>query len=123
MRRRRRLLLARVGQTCAGRIDRLGELTVLPGEQDFFPASQLVAQLLIAARLTGLPLQGAALFLYFEDDVVDSREVLLRGFELELRSATARSVLGHARRFFDQLTPIGRPGAENHADLALLDDR
>ena len=52
-----------------------------------------------------------------------ARQVLLRGLELQLRGAPARLVLRHAGRFFDQLTPIGRPRAEDHPDLALLDDR
>ena len=41
---------------------------------------------------------------------------------LEVGGAPARLVLGDAGRFLDQLPPIGRPRAENQADLALLDD-
>src|SRR4051812_23360832 len=121
--RRHRFTLARFCQPRAGRLDRVGQLPVLPGKEDFLPPPQLVAQALIPLRLAGLALQGAALLLDLEDDVVDARQVLLRRLELELRGATPRLVLGHTGRFFDQLTPIGRPGAEDHADLALLDDR
>src|SRR5688572_31749531 len=35
----------------------------------------------------------------------------------------ARLVFRDARGLFDQLAAIGRPRAENHADLALLDNR
>ena len=87
---------------------------VLPREQHFLPAPQLVAQPLVAPRLRRLPLQRAALLLDFEDDVVDAREVLLRGFELQLRGAAPRLVLGDAGGFLDQLPPVGRPRAEDH---------
>ncbi|HEY4958520.1 MAG TPA: hypothetical protein VII31_11960, partial [Caldimonas sp.] len=120
---RDRLALPRVGQTRARRLDGFGQLPILPGEEDFFPAPQLVAQLLVAPRLAGLPLQRPALLLDLEDDVVDAREVEPRRLQLQLRRAPARLVLRHARRFFDQLPAIGRPRAEDHPDLALLDDR
>ena len=77
-------------------------------EQHLLPAPQLVAQPLVAARLRRLALQRAALLLHLEDDVVDAREVLLRGLELQLRRAAARLVLRDAGGFLDQLTPIGR---------------
>ena len=96
---------------------------VPPREQHLLPAPQLVAQPLVAPRLGRLTLQRAALLLHLEDDVVDAREVLLRGLELQLRGAPARLVLRDAGRFFDQLPAIGRPRAEDLADLALLDDR
>jgi len=123
VRGRERLALARVAQPCARGPDDVCELAILPREEDFFPAAQLVAQLLIPARLRRLPLQRAALLLHLEDDVVDAREILPGGFELQLRRAAARLVLGHAGRFLNQLTAIGRPRAQDHADLALLDDR
>ena len=122
-RRRHRLALARVGQPAARRLDRLGQLPILPREQHLFPAPQLVAQLLIAARLRRLALQRAALLLDLEHDVVDARQVLLRRLELQLRGAPARLVLRDAGGFLDQLAPIGRARAEDQADLALLDDR
>src|SRR5437868_9319456 len=121
--RRHRLAIARVGQARARRFDRLGQLTVLPREEDLFPASQLVAQLLVAARLRRLPLQRAALLLDLEDDVVDAREVQPRGLELQLRGAAPRLVFRDARRFLDQLAAIGRARAQDQPDLALLDDR
>ncbi len=91
-------------------------------ELHLLPAPQLFAQPLVAPRLRGLPLQRAALLLDLEDDVVDARQVLLRGLELQLRGAAAALVLRHAGRFLDQLAPIGRPRAQDLADLALLDD-
>jgi hypothetical protein len=59
-------------------------------EEHLLPASIFLAQPAIPSRLRRLPLQGAALFLDFEHDVVDAREVLLRGFELQFgrRAAT-----------------------------------
>src|SRR5581483_1170697 len=122
-RRGRRFSLAGVGQPGTRRLDRFRELTVPAGEEHLLPALQLVAQLLIPARFRGLPFERAALFFDFEDDVVDAGEVLLRRFELQLRLAAARLVLRDPRGFFDQLAAIGGPRAEDHADLALLDDR
>ena len=73
------------------------------------PSAALVAQPLVTPRLRGLPLQAAALLLDFEHDVVDAREVLLRGFELEFGGAAARLVFRDARGLFDQLPAIGGP--------------
>ena len=92
-------------------------------ELHLLPAPQLLAQPPVAPRLGRLPLQRAALLLDLEDDVVDAGQVLLRRLELQLRGAAAALVLRDAGRFLDQLPPIGRPRAENLADLALLDDR
>ena len=60
------------------------QLAIAPREQHLLPAPQLVAQPLVAPRLGCLALQRATLLLDLEDDVVDAREVLLRGFELQL---------------------------------------
>src|SRR6185295_3685740 len=122
-RRRDRLALAGVGQAGTRRLDRLGELTVLAGEQHLLPVPQLVAQPPVAPRLAGLPLQRAALLLDLENDVVDAGEVLLRRLELQFRGAAARLVLRDAGGLLDQLAAVGRPRAEDHPDLALLDDR
>ena len=46
----------------------------------------------------------------------------MRGLELQLGRAAPRLVLGDAGGFLDQLAPIGRARAEDHPDLALLDD-
>ena len=115
--------LARLRQTRAGSLDVCSQLAVPLREEDFLPAAQLVAQPLVPPRLRRLPLQRAPLLVQLEDDVVDTKQVLLRRLELQLGGAAARPVLGDARRLVDELTPIGRAGAENHADLALLDDR
>ena len=111
-----------LAQSRTRRLDGFGELPVLPREQHFLPAAQLIAQALIPPRLRRLASQRAALLLDFEDDVVDAREVLLRGFELQFGGAAARLVLRDARRLLDQSTPIGWTRTEDHPDLALLDD-
>src|SRR5207302_1888005 len=95
--RRHRLAFAGVGQAGAGRSDRFRELTIFPGEEHLLPPPQLVAQLLIAARLRRLPLQRAALLLDLEDDVVNTGQVLLRCLELELGGSTTRLILRDAR--------------------------
>ena len=114
---------ARIREPRPRRLDRLAEQPVALRELHLLPAPQLLAQPLVAPRLRRLPLQRAALLLDLEDDVVDAREVLLRRFELQLRGAAAALVLGDAGRLFDQLPPVGRPRAEDLADLPLLDDR
>ena len=122
-RRRHRLALARVGQASARRFDGLRQLAILPREQHLFPAPELVAQLLIPARLGRLPFQRAALLLDLEHDIVHARQVLPRRVELQFGGAAARLVLRDAGGFLDQLAPVGRPRAEDHADFPLLDDR
>ena len=113
----------RASESCArADCDRLGQLPILARQEDFLAAAQLVAKLLVALRLAGLPLQRPALLFDLEHDVVDAGQVLPRGFELELRRAAAGLVPGDAGRFFDQLAAIGRPRAQNEANLALLDD-
>ena len=120
--RGRRLSLTRLGQARPRRFNRLGELPILPRKQHFLASPQLVAQPLIAASLGGLPLERSALLLDLEDDVVDARQVLARGLELELGGAPPRLIPGDAGGFLDELTAIGRPRAEDQADLALFDD-
>src|SRR5438094_903423 len=107
-RRRDRLALARLGEPRPRRRDGFRELTILAREEHLLPALQLVAEPLIPPRLRRLPLQRAALLLDLEDDVVDPREVLLCRLQLQLSGAPPRFVLCDARRFFDQLPPIGR---------------
>ena len=86
-RRGRRLPLARLREPRARAFDGRGQLAVAAREEHLLPPPQLVPQALIAACLGSLPLQGAALLLDLEDDVVDAGEILLRGFELELGGA------------------------------------
>ena len=114
---------ARLLEPRLGRFDLARERVVLARELHLLPAAQLLAQPLVAPRARRLALQRAALLLDFEDDVVDARQVLLRGLELELGRAAARLVLRDARRFFDQRAPLGRPRRQDLPDLALLDDR
>ncbi len=118
-----RLALAPLREPCTGAVDRRRELAVSAREQHLLPAAELLAQPAIAARLRGLALQRAALLLDLEHDVVDAREVLLRGIELQLGGAAARLVLRDPRGLFDQLPAIGGTRTEDQANLALLDDR
>ena len=120
---RHRLTFPHLAQPCARALDRRGELAVASGEEHLLPAAQLVAQALIPARLRGLALQRAALLLHLEHDVVDAREVLLGGIELQLGGPAARLVLGDPGGFLDQLPAVGGTRAEDQPDLALLDDR
>ena len=118
-----RFPLARIGQLRPRRVDGRAERAIPQRELHLLPAPQLFAQAAIAPRLGRLALQRAALLLDLEDDVVDAGQVLLRRFELELGGAAAALVFRDAGGFLDQLPAIGRPGAQNLADLALLDDR
>jgi hypothetical protein len=117
-----RFAVARVGQTSACRLDRIGERAIAASEQHLLPSAHLVAQAGVAARLRGLTLQRAFLLLDFENDVIETRQIELGGLELQLCRAPARLVLGDPGGFFDQLATIGRPRTEDHSDLALLDD-
>ncbi len=117
-----RLALARVAEPRPRRLDDLRQLAILPREQHFLQPPKLVPELLVSTRLRRLPLERPALLVHLEDDVVDPGEVLLRRFELQLRGAPPGLVLRDAGRFLNQLTAIGRPRAEDQADLALLDD-
>ena len=116
------LALARVGQSGTRRLDGVREIAEPPRKQDLLPATQLVAQALVTPRLGRLALETAALLVDFKDDVVDAREILLGGFELQLGRPAPRLVFRDAGGFFDQHAPIGRPRGQNQPDLALLDD-
>ena len=121
-RRSGRLALARVVEPAPHRLDDLRQLAILPGEEHLFPATHFVAELPVPPRLGRLALQRAALLLDLEDDVVDAREVLLRGLELQLGGPPPRLVLRDARGFLDEHAPVGRARAQDQPDLALLDD-
>src|SRR5262249_31518965 len=123
VRRGCRLARPGAGERRPGRVDRLAEQAVTAGELHLLPAPQLFAQPLVAPRLRRLPLERAALLLHLENDVVDARQVLLRGLELQLRRAAPRLVFRHAGRFLDQLPAIRRTRAQDLADLPLLDHR
>ena len=118
-----RFALARLRQLRASRLDRAAERAIPLGELHLLPPPQLLPQAAIAAGLGRLTLQRAALLLDLEHDVVDPGEVLLRRLQLQLRRPPPALVLGHTRGLFDQLPPIGGPGAEDLADLPLLDHR
>src|SRR5262245_8951092 len=121
--RRRRFPLTRGGQTRARRFDSLRQLAVPPREQHLFPAPELVPRPFVSSRFRSLTLQRATLLLSFDDDVRTAGEGLLCGLQLQSGGTAARLVRRDAGGFFDQLTAIGRPRAENHPDLALLDNR
>ncbi len=123
MRLRRRLALSGDGEPPSGRFDRAGQVAIPSRKQNLFPAPVFFAQPSVASRLRGLSLQRATLLFDFEHDVVDARQVLLGGFELQFCGSPARAVLRDSSGFFDQLAPICRTRTENHPDLALLDDR
>ena len=120
--RGRRLPFARVRQACPQGFDSLCSLLITAGEQQLLPVTQLVAQPLVPARFRGLSLERAELLFELEDDVFQAREVLRRGLELELGCAAPRLVLGDAGGFLYELAPVRRSRAEDHPDLALLDD-
>jgi hypothetical protein len=119
----RRLAGARLREPRARRVNRPRQLAVAAGKEYLLPAPELFAQLPVSACLRGLPLERAPLLLDLEDDVIDPGEVLLRRLELHFGGATARLVFRDPRRLLDQLAPIRRPRAQDHADLALFDDR
>src|SRR3954447_15042571 len=104
VRGRRGLARARIGETGAQGLDRLAEHAIALRELHFLPPPQFLTQLPVTTGLCRLPLEGAALLLDFEDDVVDAREVLLRRFELQFRSTPAALVLGYAGGFLASLS-------------------
>ena len=118
----RRLALACPFEPAPHGLDDLGQLAVLPRKQHLLPPAHFVAELPVPSRLGRLALEGSALLLHLEHDVVDTREVQLCGFELQLSGAAPRLVLGDARRFLDEHATVGRSRAQNQSDLALLDD-
>ena len=123
MRLRRRLALSGDRESPSRRFDRAGQISIPSRKEHLFPAAVFFAQPAVASRLRSLSLQRAALLFDFEHDVVDARQVLLGGFELQFCRPSARAVLRDPGGFFDQLAPVCRTRAEDHADLALLDDR
>ena len=118
-----RFPIARIGQLRPRRVDGRAERSIPQRELHFLPSPQLFTQAAVAPRLGRLALQRAALLFDLEHDVVDAGQVLLRRFELELGGAAAALVFRDAGGFLDQLPSIGGPGAQNLANLALLDDR
>src|SRR6185436_9280218 len=99
------------------------ELQEAAAEQHALAPLHLFLHRTPAAGLGGLPFQALELLLDLVDDVVHAQQVLLRGFELELRLAPARAVLRDAGGLLDDRAPLGRLRREDLPDLALLDDR
>ncbi len=100
---------------------RLGiELARLAGEHLADDAAHLVANLGVAASLTGLALQRAELFFDFDDDVVDAREIDFRGFQLGFGQTFFGLELGDAGSFFDDGAALHGFGGEDQTDAALF---
>ena len=122
-RRCQNLALAAAGQASPHRLDPLGRFLIAAHEEQFLPVPQLVPEPFVPPRLGRLTFERAELFLQFENDVFEPRQVQLRGLELQLSRPPPRFVLRDPRGFFNQLAPVGGTRAEDHPDLALLDDR
>ncbi len=88
---------------------------------DLLVGPQLVAQLLVATGLRGLPLQRVDLAPHLDDDVVDAQQVGLGRLELQLGQPALVLVAGDARGVLDDQPPVLRLGVEDLVDLALLD--
>ena len=114
---------SRLVQPLGGGLDGVLEQAAPAREVHALPPPQLFAQPAIPACLGSLSLECAALLLHLEDDVVDARQVLLRGLELQLRRTAPGPVLGDTRRLLEQLPALGGPCAQDLADPPLLYDR
>ena len=123
MRRRNRLLPTARLQSFARRTERRRHASMATDEQDFFPTLQLVAQTAVAPGPCSLPLEHASLFVDFEDDVVDTGQVVLGRLQLELGGPPPCLVLGDSGGFLNQLPPVGGTRAQDEANLSLLDNR
>src|SRR4029077_19132305 len=73
----------------------------LTGEHYAKQRAHLLADLRIAARLRGLPLEGCELFFDFHKDIVDPREIDFRGLEFGFGEALLGFELGDSRGLFD----------------------
>src|SRR5215831_150242 len=122
MRRRRGLPGSRTLQLGIRGLDLAREMLVPPRKLHLPPAPEFFTKALVPPGSSRLALEGAALFLDFKDDVVDARQVLLRGHQLQFGRVLSRLVFRDARGFFNQGAPLGRSRRQNLTDLPLLDD-
>ena len=88
-------------------------------EQQRLGAPDLLAEPAIALRLARLLLQRLELRLDRRDDVVEPREIVLGGVELQLGLVAARMQPGGAGGLVEQKPPLGRLGVDQRADPAL----
>ena len=110
-------------QPLAQRVRLRAEVHEPPAVEDALDGLHLVAHGAIPARLAGLPLERLELLLHLVDDVVHAEQVLLGRLQLEGRLPPPGLVFRDPRRLLDERAPVGGLAGEDHADLALLDDR
>ena len=84
---------------------------------------ELVAVRDVALGLRRLALERGEVALDLGDDVADAQQVLLRELHLALGLLLPRLELGDAGGLLDEQAPVLGLGADDEADLALLDDR
>jgi hypothetical protein len=94
----------------------------LAGEHYAKQRAHLLADLRIAARFRGLPLEGCELFFDFHEDIVDPREIDFRGLKFGFGEALLGFELGDSRSFFDYGAAVGGLRAQNLSNAALFDD-
>src|SRR5690606_34568792 len=121
-RRGKHFLLTRGIEPGAGLLDCFAKRVVPAGRLHLFPRAQFLTQRAVTARPRSLALERVPLLLDLVDDVVDARQILLGGFELEFGRPPPGLVFRDAGRLLDEHAPFGRTRRENLPDLALLDD-
>ena len=77
----------------------------------------------VPLRLRGLALERGEAAVDLGDDVADAQQVLLRELHLLLGLLLPALELRDARRLLDEQPAVLRLGADDEADLSLLDDR
>ena len=110
-----------LGHGRLGRSQIVARLLPTAIEQCRLGLAQAPAQGAVARRLAGLALERLHLRFERRDDVLEAVEIGLRCAQPQLRLVTARVQAGNARRFLQQMPPLGRLGADELADLALAD--
>ena len=84
---------------------RLQEIELMAGQLGV-QVLQLMGKLLVATRLAGLALQRADLAFYFADQIGNSKQVLLRIFQLAKRFLFLRFEFCDPGRFFENHAPV-----------------
>ena len=92
-------------------------------KQQRLVAANLVAEAAVALRLTRLLLQGREPRRQGSGHVVEPREIVFGGGELEFGLASAGVKSGGAGGLFEQEPAFGRLGLDQRADASLTDDR
>ena len=98
----------------------LGELA---GEHDPQFGAHFVAEPGIALGLAGLALERVHLPRDFFKDVVDAVEIGFCVFQARLRQTLPGFEFRNARRFFNNVAPVGGTAAQNLSDAPLFDER